>query len=170
MKAYVKVLFVVVVIIAGLNVSCTANHNHNSRPILKKLLNREDIRSFTLPGFLVKYAMLASYETRQLRPALKGVSSFTISINENFSDSFNLFSRINNELASYNYSTLIEIIDCEANVLIKVLEMEGEIRELVMIINEKDTFVCISMQGNINPEGLSQALEYIADNKPTING
>lgn len=170
MKTYVKISLVIVIIIAGLNSSCTANHNNNFKPVVKKLLNDVEIRSFTLPGFLVKYAMLASHETRQLRPALKGVSSFTIAINENLNDSFNLFSRINNELANYNYLTLLEIIDSEANVLIKALEADGEIKELVMIINEQDSFVCISMRGNINPECLTQVLANFTDNKPTVIG
>lgn len=167
MKTNLKyMILVVLMVFAGLNVSCTPRNEQRSS--IKKLLLNENIRTFTIPGFIARYAMLATNETRELRPALRGVRKFTISIADNLNDSKNVFTRISKGLNKSSYNTIVEIIESESRLLVKVLENEGEIKDIVIIINDCDSFVCLSMQGRMNPEDLNQFIASLANNKGEI--
>lgn len=168
MKTHLKVMILVILLGSGINVSCSPNPNNRSA--IKKLLVKENVRTFTIPGFIARYAMLATSDTREIRPLLKGVRSLTISISDDLRDSFNVFARVNNGLKSKNYSTIMEVIEKDSRIIVKVLEDEGDIKDLVVIISELDSFVCFSMQGTISPENLTRVIASLADDRPRIAG
>ncbi len=165
-----KSIYILIALLLGLEVvtaSCTAREEFETKPVLARLLYQEDLRTFTVPGFLVRYAMLVSEDTRRVRPALKGVNSFTISISEDVKDSQSVFSRINAGLNRRNYINIMEIIDNESRITVKALEHKGRIREMVVLIDDKSSIVCFSMRGRIDPANFLKFVETITSERET---
>ena len=101
MKAKYKLFATIVFAFAITVVSCSSSYNKKGKPIATNLLRSEQISTYTIPGFLFRYAMLATSETRELRPAFKGVSSVSISVSNDQNPSCKKFARINSTLNSH---------------------------------------------------------------------
>jgi hypothetical protein len=170
MKKSLQILLTLAFSLLVTMASCSTKSQSNQKPVLSQILYQEDIRSFKLPGFLVRYVMLISEETCMIRPALKGVTSFTISISEDMKDSRNVFARINERLRKANYNSFMEVIDSDSRITIKALEKNGRIREMVIIIDDSSSFVCLGVKGNINPENFMQLVtNFTEDSKLAKN-
>lgn len=163
-----KSIYILIALLFGIEVvtaSCSPREDIESKPVLARLLYQEDLRTFTVPGFLVRYAMLVSEDTRRVRPALKGVNSFTISISEDVKDSRSVFTRINSGLNKRNYINIMEVIDNESRITVKALEHKGRIREMVVLIDDKSSIVCFSMRGRIDPANFLKFVETVTNEK-----
>lgn len=146
-------------------ISCSSSYNKKGRPIATNLFRSEQVTTYTIPGFLIRYAMLATSETRELRPAFKGVSSVSIAVSDPKIHCNSLFSKINFTLNSHNYNTLLEIIDDHSNVTLKVLLEENRVRELVILIEDEKSLVCVSVRGKIDPKNFSYVFDNINNRK-----
>ncbi|MFP4556458.1 MAG: DUF4252 domain-containing protein [Bacteroidales bacterium] len=142
--------------------NCTQKSRSENQPIIKGLLKQENMRSYSIPAFLVKSAMLISKDTRSIRSALNGAKSFTISIYENIEEAAGAYTRINSGLKAGNYSSIIEVIEGDSKMTIKTLEHNGVIKEMVIIINDQSSFVCFSVKGSINPDSILEAVSKFA--------
>jgi hypothetical protein len=168
MKRSVIVLVIMALVLLVTVGGCSPSKENTLSPTINKLLYKEDLRSFRIPGFLVKYAMMISKETRQIRPALRGVSAFTISISENIKDSQSIFKRINNKLIDSNYSSIMEVIDSESSITIKALEQKGIIREMVILVNDDSSIICFALRGRISPNNFIKLVDNLANQKNFI--
>ncbi|MDY0253999.1 MAG: DUF4252 domain-containing protein [Tenuifilaceae bacterium] len=163
MKKSIHILLTLAFTLLVTLASCSPKADVNEKPILSQILHQEDIRSFKVPGFLVRHAMRVSEETRMIRPALKGITSVTISISEDLADPKNVFTRINARLNKANYCSFMEVIDNDSRITIKALEKDGNIREMVIIIDDNSSFVCLGVKGNINPDSFMQLVTNLTE-------
>ena len=168
MKKSIPFIFSLALLLMVSSASCSPKESSNTRPVLRHILSQEDVRAYVLPGFLVRYAMLVTEETRQIRPALRGVSSFTLSITENLRDAKNVFTRLNLKLKAANYCNYMEVIDSDGKITIKALERDGHIREIVIIVNDNESLVCIGLRGDIDPENLLLLVSNFAQDSKSI--
>lgn len=134
----------------------------NSRPIMRKLLRGEQIRAITVPGFLIRYIMLFDAETREIQPLLKGVTSATFALSNN-NNAPGIFERIGNSLGLFGYENLLDVIDSDSKITIRQLKQRNRIKELVFLINEAESVICLSMRGKITNEGLLEVVAKFAD-------
>jgi hypothetical protein len=165
MKNSIKLIVTLGLILVVTLGSCNPRKESRTTPIVNKLLFQEDLRSFRIPGFLVRYVMLVSEETRKIRPVLVGVNSFTISISEDLKDSQGVFMRINSELNSSNYTNIMEVIESTSRITIKALERNGLIREMVILIDDDSSFICLAIRGRIDPENFIKLVNNLANDK-----
>jgi hypothetical protein len=158
MKNLIKLALTISLILVLCIASGSVRKEHNSKPVLSSVLYKENLKTYKIPGFLVRYAMLITEDSRRIRPALKGVSSINISITEGVNNSKSVFTRINNTLSENNYLNILEIIDPKSQIVVKTLENNNIIREMVLMINDDSTIVCISIKGKISPENLLKVI------------
>ncbi len=141
--------------------SCTYAENQNSKPIFDKLIRKENVRTFKIPAFVVRYMLFFTEEGRYACKALKGTTSFRVALVDNINDSKGIFERVNHELKVNNYLNLVDIQDNDSKITIKLIEDNNIIREIVFLISDRDSFICFSVKGRISAESLSNLLaEY----------
>lgn len=169
MKKAIQIFAVLTLTLVTTAVCCAPRTLGKGRPILSQLLYQEDVRAFKLPGFLVRYAMLATEETRKIRPTLKGMTSITISLQEDMKNSGEVFERICSRLNRANYSSYIEVIDNHSRIAIKALEKDGKIKEMVIIIDDNSSFICLGIKGNIYPESFIQLVSNFTEDSKSIS-
>lgn len=164
MKTPIKntVILIALILLSVTFGNCSQKNTSESKPILKGLLRQENMRSYSIPAFFVKSAMLISKDTRSIRPALNGARSFTISIYENADNAADAFLRINAGLKAGNYSSIIEVIESDSKVTIQTLEHNGSIKEMVIIINDQSSFMCFSVKGNLSPDSILEVVSKFA--------
>ena len=161
MKTLVKtihLLFILIILIPVMG--CSSNNKDYNKPLVKGLLYNEQLSSYSIPAFLVRGVLLLTEDTRRITPALKGVRSITFSINEDVQNPNLVFSRLNDGLNAGNYTSIVEIINEDSRVTIKMLERNNYVREMVVLINDYKSIICISMKGRFVPKNI---LEVVAN-------
>jgi non-homologous end joining protein Ku len=166
MKTIIKIsiIFSLAFLLTGANGAVQLN----SKPTFTKILVREQLKAYTIPGFLARYVLLFNEDTRKIRPILKGVSSITVSLSDEMKDSHQVFSRINSQLNNSDYTNILEVIDSESCIVIKSLENDNIIRELVLMINDNSSIICISLKGKISTENIFEVLNSLSGNRPNV--
>ncbi len=165
MKRLLQMITLVVMLSGMIFTSCTFADNQTSKPIFDKLIRKENVRTFKIPAFVVRYVLFITEEDRSVYKALKGTTSFRVAIVDNVNDSKGIFERVNHELNENNYLNLADIQDKESKITIKLIEDNDIIREIVFLISDKDSFICFSMKGKISAESLSSILAEYYDKK-----
>jgi hypothetical protein len=137
----------------------------NTKPIFSKILEEEGIDSYNVPVFILKFALSFSEDSKSILPLFKGSHSVSIAICEKheryYSDSFK---RVCRSLDSSSYCDLVKIVDAKSKITIKALLVDNIIRELVVLINDSNDFVAVSMTGKIDPKSIANAITEL--NKP----
>lgn len=165
MKYSIKLIFTVSLVVMVTVASCSPRQSSDCQPTVSRLLSKENLRTFIVRGFIVRYAMLISSDTRLIRHSLKGISSFTISFSENDMESRSIFTRINKGLKEKKYSSIMEVIESDSRIAVKALEEKGRIKEMVVLINDQSSFVCITMKGHIDPVSFLKFVETVTSGK-----
>ena len=135
--------------------SCSYADNAKEKPIFDRLILSENVTTFKIPAFIVRYVLRFTDEGDELRNALSGTTSFRFAITENARDTEGIFDRINSKLNVSRYTNLMEINDGKSKITIKYLESKEKIREIVFLVSDSESFVCFSIKGRISPENLS---------------
>lgn len=148
--------------------ACSSDSGVNSKPMLGELLKREQIRAVTVPNFLIRYLMLFNAETRKIQPLLKGVSSATFALS-NSNNASEIFERIENSLILFGYEDLLEVIDSESKITIKQLKRGSIIKELIFLINDTESVICLSIRGKITNEELLRFVAKFANQRGIEN-
>jgi hypothetical protein len=164
MKNFIKISIIILLTLFLSGASGAVQEN--SKPVLSKILVGEQLKSYKIPGFLARYALLITEDTRKLRPMFKGVSSISVSVAEDLKDSNRVFNRINSQLSSNNYTSILEVVDSESSIVVKLLEQNDTIRELVFMINDNSSFICISLKGRISTENLLNVVSTLMAYSP----
>jgi len=140
--------------------------SNNTKPVFSKILEEEGIDSYNIPVFLVKLALNFSDESESIMPLFKGSRSISLAILDDHRHNYlQSYKRICNSLELSSYSDLVNIIDSDSRITIKALLHESIIRELVVLIHDKDNFVAISMTGRINPRDIAEAITKLNKSK-----
>lgn len=159
-----RLLRIVIIFFLGFMLlqACSSHSGDNSKPKLGELLKREQIRAVTVPNFLIRYLMLFNAETRKIQPLLKGVTSATFALS-NSNNASEIFERIENSLNLFGYEDLLEVIGSKSKITIKQLKQGSIIKELVLLINDTESILCLSMRGKITNEELLEVVAKFAN-------
>lgn len=106
--------------------------------------------------------MLFNAETRKIQPLLKGVTSATFALS-NSNNASEIFERIENSLNLFGYEDLLEVIGSKSKITIKQLKQGSIIKELVLLINDTESILCLSMRGKITNEELLEVVAKFAN-------
>ena len=145
-----------------LSITPSEKSEQRAKPVAEQTLAKNSLRSLTVPGFLLRSVLIVNEDARKFRNGLKGVSSITFSINEDVLNSQDKFLSINSMLSENSYKTIVEIIDANSSIVIRSLEESGKIRELVLLIIDSNSIICMSMRGYICPNRLIETLASFA--------
>lgn len=164
-----RIFLLIVALLVGLTLlqACSKQQVKPDAISARKVLKNEDIRAITLPGFFVRYVMLFDKELRQFTSSLKDVSSVTFALS-NSSQAEIAFNRVNNKLKLNSFEDLLEVIDSDAKIAIKQRKDDNTIEEIVLLVNDDESFICMAIKGSINEDELRSLVAKFA-NKSKIN-
>jgi hypothetical protein len=160
MKRYIfTILFCLFSIEYGLpNFYCS----ENEKPIFSALVEREGIKHYRIPSFVIRWIIKHSDGSKELLPLLKESRSVNLALVEDGNENnTRVYKRIDEELNESHYVNLASIIDGKSDLTIKSLNSRGSIIELVILISDSDSFVALSITGKINPNTLVNAISKL---------
>lgn len=134
---------------------------------------KEDVYNMTLPGWLVRFGVGVSRsfvdEEPEVYAALgmaKKVRKLKLMVmeNRNWVKGDDIKGLVNG-VKKDGYEELIRIKDEDANINILIREKKDEIRNLLILVDEPDEFIMLSMKTRLTMDELNEFIQEISSNK-----
>lgn len=149
-----------------IGLSFNLQEENRIKPIFANLLKDEGIDNYHVPAFLIKFVLNYSNDAIDIKPLFNGARFVNIAVcNNDDNDNSESYKRICKGLDLSSYLNLVEIIDNKSKMTIKALLKNDFIRELVILIRDKDSFIAISMTGKIDPKNLANSIAELKSSR-----
>jgi Domain of unknown function (DUF4252) len=135
--------------------------------------HRDGIRSFTVPGFLVRLAGNIALKEEDcvdreaLRPLLKNMGSVSLFLSEGETRIFPRdIARLKADLLDEDYENLIKVRDGRNEIEVYAWEKKDIIRRVVFFIqDEQDELVLVNIRGYFSPDEISKVVERYQEDR-----
>lgn len=153
------IILIVITLIPCISIGLNPFGPEKTKPVFSKIIESEGIDSYRIPTFLIRFALNFDEEGQQLMPLFNGSRFINFAISENNNvENEQSYLRLRNQLDKSSYKSLIDIVDKDAKLSIKALVDNNIIREFVILINDENSLIAISMTGKINLHEIAESI------------
>lgn len=149
-------------IITALFASCAVSGNVDDYSVFyKSYRNSENVVSFELPTSLM--SLFLKHEDKELKEFLRNIDDFSFFIADDTSK--NLLKELKNYLPEKLYKDIMIINDGGDKISFKVREVNETITEILMLIEENDSFIVMNIEGKFTQEDIKQFINSVDKQK-----
>ena len=143
--------------------SCATSAPKDDYPVFyKKYKHNENVVNFGLPTGLIA-SFLNNKEDKDLKQFLKNVDSFTFFIADDSTKA--LLPILGDYLPKNLYKDVMIINDNGDKVTFKARESENTISEIIMLVEEENSFVVMYIEGDFTYEQMNELIKSIDKDK-----
>jgi len=136
------------------------------RPIFTCLLEKENIRTYWIPAFLVRSIISHSENDNEICDLLDGCKSIRLAFEErNQTLNLQTSKKILKELELSGYKNIAQIIDNKSAISILALIDRDYIKELIVFINDDGSLIALSLKGKFNPKEIAKSIKNMQKSK-----
>jgi len=156
-------LFLLIAIISWLGLSCQGDRSAGEE-VMDSYENMDGVFTIKVPPGLVA-VFITGQENHELKEAMRSMESVKImlvDVNKSKSKDVKEFSyEFMQKLKEGGFTEMLTINDSGEKVTLMMLEDEEKIREMMVVIVSQDEFLGLSLNGEIEPEQLSELLKKV---------
>ncbi len=159
MKKILSIL-VVIILFSSTAISC----NTDGYPVFyEKYKNENNVVSFRVPTGFIKFFL--DKEDQDLKNILEKINDFRLFIADDSSKI--LLPTLKTYLPTNKYKDVMIINDSGNRVSFKALEKNSSISEIIMLVEEDNSFVVMSIDGNFSYDDMKKLVKSVNTDKVT---
>ncbi|MBE9468664.1 MAG: DUF4252 domain-containing protein [Bacteroidetes bacterium] len=158
MKKIISVILVVLIY-----TSCMASNEKKDYPSFYKLYKgSENVVNFRLPTDLMAM-FINKKDDKELKQFLKDIDNLTFFIAEDSANA--LLPMLYEYLPSEMYKDVMIIADSSSDIIFKARDDGNSISEIIMLIEESNSFIVMSIEGDFTEKDIKKFVKAIDTNK-----
>ncbi|PLX08312.1 MAG: hypothetical protein C0598_12400 [Marinilabiliales bacterium] len=95
-------------------------------------------------------------EETEFMQAISKLEGLKILVGDSIDNSMGLYNKVVAELDKAPYEELMSVKDGDENVKFSIVEKDGIVKEMIMVVGEKNEFVLLSLYGEIDLKNVSK--------------
>lgn len=143
-------------LVAGITISTQAK-DKDFISFYRTYKHQSGMINFTLPAFILNIATIGQDE--EVKDVLKSTSRIRLMVKEENSEY--LYQAIDNYLNKDKYKNLLHVRDGSTYVKIAAQIKDDQIKEIILVVNDEETFVAIQLKGNYTFEQIRELANQI---------